>query len=143
MLCKRDVLEYFAKFTGKHLCQSLSFNKVAGLMQVVGLRSLAQVFSCEFCEILITSFFTEHIQWLRLYIRRFPYFYKNILLNWKQHLSTDPETITVIISQNIRFNKHIIIDNYIVYFTKFSLKKYRIYRLISKRILLLTEKKKF
>ena len=109
MLCKNDVLENFAKFTGKHLWQSLSFNKVAGLMQVAGLRSLAQVFSCEF---LITPFFTEHIQWLRLYIRRFPYCYKNILLNWKQHLSTDPETISVILSQNIRFNKHIIIDNY-------------------------------
>ena len=28
---KKDVLQNFAKFTGKHLCQSLSFNKVAGL----------------------------------------------------------------------------------------------------------------
>ena len=27
---KKDVLENFAKFTGKHLCQSLFFNKVAG-----------------------------------------------------------------------------------------------------------------
>ena len=29
---KKDVLKNFAKFTGKYLCQSLSFNKVAGLM---------------------------------------------------------------------------------------------------------------
>ena len=29
---KKDVLENFAKLTGKYLCQSLSFNKVAGLM---------------------------------------------------------------------------------------------------------------
>ena len=28
---KKDVLKSFAKFTGKHLCQSLFFNKVAGL----------------------------------------------------------------------------------------------------------------
>ena len=28
---KKDVLRNFAKFTGKHLCQSLFFNKVAGL----------------------------------------------------------------------------------------------------------------
>ena len=28
---KKDVLTNFSKFTGKHLCQSLSFNKVAGL----------------------------------------------------------------------------------------------------------------
>ena len=28
---ERGVLKYFAKFIGKHLCQSLFFNKVAGL----------------------------------------------------------------------------------------------------------------
>ena len=27
---EKDVLENFLKFTGKHLCQSLFFNKVAG-----------------------------------------------------------------------------------------------------------------
>ena len=27
---KKDVLRNFAKFTGKHLCQSLVFDKVAG-----------------------------------------------------------------------------------------------------------------
>ena len=26
--CKESVLKYFAKFIGKHLCQSLLFNKV-------------------------------------------------------------------------------------------------------------------
>ena len=30
-ICKEGVLRNFAKFTGKHLCQSLFFNKVAGL----------------------------------------------------------------------------------------------------------------
>ena len=28
---KKGVLEFFAKFTGKHLCQNLFFNKVADL----------------------------------------------------------------------------------------------------------------
>ena len=28
---RKDVLKNFAKFTGKHLCQSLFFNRVAGL----------------------------------------------------------------------------------------------------------------
>ena len=28
---KKDILKNFARFTGKHLCQSFSFNKVAGL----------------------------------------------------------------------------------------------------------------
>ena len=46
---KKGVLRNFAKFTGKHLCQSLFFNKVAG--------TLAQVFSYEFCKIFKKSFF--------------------------------------------------------------------------------------
>ena len=29
---KKGVLKNFAKFTGKHMCQSLFFNKVAGLI---------------------------------------------------------------------------------------------------------------
>ena len=31
VFCKKDVLRNFAKFTRKHLCQRLLFNKVAGL----------------------------------------------------------------------------------------------------------------
>ena len=31
VFCKKDVIRNFAKFTGKHLYQSLFFNKVAGL----------------------------------------------------------------------------------------------------------------
>ena len=31
VVCKKGVLRNLAKFTGKHLCQSLYFNKVAGL----------------------------------------------------------------------------------------------------------------
>ena len=31
VFCKKVVLRNFEKFTGKHLCQSLFFNKVAGL----------------------------------------------------------------------------------------------------------------
>ena len=30
VFCKKGVLRNFAKFTGKHLCQDLLFNKVAG-----------------------------------------------------------------------------------------------------------------
>ena len=31
VFCKKDVLKNFESFTGKHLCWSLFFNKVAGL----------------------------------------------------------------------------------------------------------------
>ena len=30
VLLKKGVLKYFSKFTGKHLCQSLFFNKIVG-----------------------------------------------------------------------------------------------------------------
>ena len=32
MFCKKGSFRNFAKFTGKHLCQSFVFNKVAGLV---------------------------------------------------------------------------------------------------------------
>ena len=52
VFCKKSVLRNFTKFPGKYLCQSLIFNKVAGLR----LEILAQVFSCEFCEISKNTF---------------------------------------------------------------------------------------
>ena len=45
------------------------------------------------------------------------------MLNWKHYLSKDHETISGILLQNLWFNNHIIIDNSIVKFTKFSPKK--------------------
>ena len=61
MFYKKDVLRNFAKFTGKHLCQRLFLNKVAGLRpracNFIEKKSLAQVFSCEFCEISKNTFF--------------------------------------------------------------------------------------
>ena len=50
---KKVVLKNFARFTRKHLCQSLLFNKVAD--------PLVWVFACEFCEISMNTCFTEHL----------------------------------------------------------------------------------
>ena len=58
VFCKKGVLKNFAKFAGKHLCQSLFFNKVGNFIKK---ETLAQVFSCEFCDI-----FIEHVLWLIL-----------------------------------------------------------------------------
>ena len=44
MLSKKGVLRSFTKFTAKHMCQILFFNKVPGLRP----ESQAQVFFCEF-----------------------------------------------------------------------------------------------
>ena len=55
---KKGVLINFAKFTGKHLCQGLFFNKVVGLRPATLLKkTLALGFSCEFCEISMNTFF--------------------------------------------------------------------------------------
>ena len=49
---KKGVLRHFAQFTGKHLCQSFFFNKLAALGPATLLKkeTLAQVFPCEFYE---------------------------------------------------------------------------------------------
>ena len=45
------------------MCQRLFFNKVAGLRTATLLKeSLAQMFSCEFCEISKNTFFTEYLR---------------------------------------------------------------------------------
>ena len=53
MFCEKGVLRNFAKFTGKHLCQSLFFSikLQASVCNFIIKEALAQVFSCEFCEI--------------------------------------------------------------------------------------------
>ena len=69
VFCKKGVLIAFTKFTGKHLCQSYFINKVAGLSEACNFikkETLAQVFSCEFCEISKNTFFIEHLWWLLL-----------------------------------------------------------------------------
>ena len=57
---KKGILENFAIFTGKHLRQSLFFNKVKAC-NFIKKETVAQVFSCEFCEISKSTFFTVHV----------------------------------------------------------------------------------
>ena len=46
---KKGAPRNFGKVTGKHLCQGLFFNKVAGQACIfIKKETLAQVFSCEF-----------------------------------------------------------------------------------------------
>ena len=57
VLCKKGVIRNFATFTGKHLCQSLFFNKVAGAVcNFITKEAPAQMFSCEFWEIFKNNF---------------------------------------------------------------------------------------
>ena len=61
MFCKKGVLRNFANFTGKHLCQSLFFSKVATLLKK---RLWHRCFPVNFAKFLRTPFFTKHLQWL-------------------------------------------------------------------------------
>ena len=55
VFCKKDALRNFAKFTGKHLCQSLTLLK----------KTLwHSCFPVNFARFLKTPCFTEHIRWL-------------------------------------------------------------------------------
>ena len=76
---RKGVLRYFTKFTGKNLCQSLFFTKVAGprpatllkkrlwhrcfpvVCNFIEKEALAMVFSYEFCEISKSTFSAEHL----------------------------------------------------------------------------------
>ena len=53
VFCKKVVLRNLAKFTGKHLCQSLFLNKVAGLRR----------FPVNFMKFLGALYFIEHLWW--------------------------------------------------------------------------------
>ena len=55
---RKGVLKNFAKFIGKHLCQSVRGLKAATFLK----KTLAPVFSCEFCEIFKNTFFTKHLR---------------------------------------------------------------------------------
>ena len=66
VVCKNGVLKHLAKFTVKDLCQSLFFNKVAGLRPATFLKKKLwhSYYPVNFSKILKPPFFTEHLRWL-------------------------------------------------------------------------------
>ena len=58
----KGVLKNFTKFTGKHLCQSVFFNKETLLKK----RLWHRYFPVDFVKFLRTPFFIEHLWWLVL-----------------------------------------------------------------------------
>ena len=72
VFCKKGVLRNLTKFTGKHLWQSLFFNKAAGLRLRLTLRPATllkrrlwhRCFPVNFVKFLRTAFFIEHLWWL-------------------------------------------------------------------------------
>ena len=68
VFCKKGVVRNFTKFTGKHLCQRLFFNKVADLRPATLLKKSLwyRCFPVNFVKFLTTPFFTEHLRRLLL-----------------------------------------------------------------------------
>ena len=62
--------EEISHFTGKHLCQSLPFNKIAGLTPATLLKKKLWhgYFPVNFAKFLRTPFLTEHLRWLLLQV---------------------------------------------------------------------------
>ena len=70
VFCEKGFLRNFAKFTGRHLCQSFLFNKVAGLKPATLFkkRLWRRCFPVNFAKFLRTPFLIEHLWWLFLEI---------------------------------------------------------------------------
>ena len=68
VFCKKGVLENSVKFTGKHLCQSLFLNKVAGVRPVTLFKKRLwhNFFPVNFAKFSRTPFFLEHLLWMLL-----------------------------------------------------------------------------
>ena len=70
VFCKKGVLRNVTKFTGKHQCQSLFFNKVAELRPATLLKSRPwhRCFPMNLAKFLRTSFLQTNLERLLLYI---------------------------------------------------------------------------
>ena len=87
VFCRKGALKNFPKFTGKHLCQSLFYNKVAGLgsSTLFKKRPWHRCFPLNFAEFLTTPFLIEHLRCLFLYLRQsYKYVFWCLLLYLRQ-----------------------------------------------------------
>ena len=68
VFCEKGVLRNIVKFTGKHLCQSLFFDKVACLRPATLLKKRLwhRCFPMNFVKFLRTPSYIEHLWWLLL-----------------------------------------------------------------------------
>ena len=85
MLCKIGVLKNFAKFTGKHLSQSLFFNKVAGWHTC---------FPVNFAKFLRTHFLTEHLWSLLLKLPKTSRHLEQSLTSYPRKVPKAMQTLT-------------------------------------------------
>ena len=89
---KKGTLRNFAKFTGKHVCQSLCFNKVAGLRSANLFKKILshRCFPVNFAKFLRTSFLQNTSGRLllnKVIKKKLDYFLEFLLRNVKPGLS--------------------------------------------------------
>ena len=98
VFCKKGLLRNFTKFIGKHLCQSVFFNKVAGACNFIKKETLAQVFSYEFFEISKNTF----LHWTLLVAASGQHYFPTPLFKRSRFkLSPNPYIINIKIFGNI------------------------------------------
>ena len=65
VFCKKGILKILQNLQ-ENTCATVSFEAC----NLIKKENLAQVFSCEYCEILRTPFFIEHLPWLLLRLQK-------------------------------------------------------------------------
>ena len=95
VFCKIGVLRNFTKSIGKHLCQSLFFNKAVGLRPATLLKKRLwhRCFPANFVKFLRTPFLTEHLWWLLL---------KFLFHTWLSH-PQKPKSMLIGSRNNLQF----------------------------------------
>ena len=90
---RKGVLRSFTKFTGKHLCQSLFFNKVDSVLVKFYIKkgTLTQAFSCEFAKFLRTPFLKNTSGRLPLYVKENTCSSQKSQQSWTIYRSSRPE----------------------------------------------------
>ena len=103
VFCKKGVLRNFAKSTGKHLCQSLFFNKVAGLRPETLLKKRLwhRCFPVNFAEFLRTPFIIKHVWWLLLHFAIYSHFFPNPRELPTSNVSADKSDFHVLIKSKV------------------------------------------
>ena len=97
LFSKKCVLKNFAKFTGKHLCRSLSLNKVPSLWPETFLKTRLRqrYFSVNFVKILKTPFLQNSPRELFL-----------LILLWTQRIKKQERIITILFMVDKLFYKN-------------------------------------
>ena len=130
---KKAVLRNFPKLTGKHLCWSPFFNKIAGLRpaSLLKKRLKHRCFTVNFEKFLKTPFFSEHLWWLLLNFADFFFWRDRDLTNLRNLIDVNGRKFNLNLIELVTFQGNNSIDMIFFYnfhhalLTSFALKTWR------------------